>query len=653
MKVLSIDLETYSSVDLIKSGVYPYSQSEDFEILLFAYAFDDQEVQVVDLVSGEAIPEEVIAALTDATVIKTAYNAQFERTCLKAYLGMDMPPEQWRCSQAHALTMGLPGHLDAVAKVVGLKEQKMKEGKALIRYFSVPCRATKANGGRTRNLPVHDREKWELFKSYCKKDVEVEREIRRKLAPFPMIDKEQKLWELDQKINDGGIRLDKVLVEHAIKCDEQYQNKLTKEAKDLTGVDNPNSPAQLKAWLEDIHGLKVDSLAKDAVAALLDETGVEEVRQLLELRQEMSKTSVKKYEAMTRAMRKDERAGGLIQYYGANRTGRFSGRLIQIQNLPRNTMADLNIARELLKAGDYETLEMLFDSVPDTLSQLIRTAFIPSKGHRLIVSDFSAIEARVIAWLANETWVMETFKGHGKIYEMAASRMFGVPLEKIVRGNPEYELRAKGKIATLACGYQGSVGALKAMGADRMGLSESELKRIVDAWRQANPNIVKFWYAIEDAAIKAVKGRTLVTMRHGLKFYYKSGMLFIQLPSGRNLVYVKPRIEMDERFNREKLTYEGMEQTTRAWGRISTYGGRLVENIVQATARDCLAEALLRLDEKGFKIVAHIHDEVVLDVPKGESSLNEINRIMSEPIPWAKGLPMNADGFETEYYMKD
>lgn len=651
--MLAIDLETFSSVDLVKSGVYPYAESEDFEILLFAYAFDDETVQVIDLASGEAIPEAVMDALTDPVVIKTAYNAQFERTCLKAHLGMDMPPEQWRCSQVHALTMGLPGHLDAVAKVMGLKEQKMKEGKALIRYFSKPCRATKANEGRTRNLPHHDREKWEQYKHYCKRDVEVEREIRRKLAPFPMTDKEQKLWELDQRINDRGIKLDKVLVEHAIKCDEDYQQKLLKEAINLTELENPNSPVQLKGWLKDKHGVEVESLSKDAVAELLEEADVAEVKQLLVLRQEMSKTSVKKYEAMVRAMRKDERAGGLLQYYGANRTGRWAGRLIQIQNLPRNSMDDLHLARELLRAGDYETLELLFDSVPDTLSQLVRTAFTPSPGHRLIVSDFSAIEARVIAWLAGETWVTETFKGHGKIYEMTASRMFGVPLENISKGNPEYELRAKGKIAVLACGYQGSVGALVAMGATRMGLDEGELKGIVDAWRRANPNIVKFWYEVEDAAIRAVKGRTTVSMQHNLKFYYKSGMLFIRLPPGRNLVYVKPRIEMDHRFNREKLTYEGMEQTTKSWGRIDTYGGRLVENIVQATARDCLAEALLRLDERGFKIVAHIHDEVVLDVPIGESSLDGVNRIMSEPIPWATGLPMNADGFETDYYMKD
>lgn len=653
MRTLAIDIETFSRVDLTKSGVRPYTESEDFEILLFAYAFDDEEVQLVDLASGEGIPEAVIATLTDPAVTKTAYNAQFERTCLKAYLGFAMPPAQWRCSQAHALTMGLPGHLDAVAKVMGLAEQKMKEGKALIRYFSIPCKATKANGGRTRNLPQHDREKWEQYKSYCKKDVQVERVVRRKLAPFPMIDQEQKLWELDQRINDRGIRIDRALVEHAIQCDEVHQKKLIQEAGDLTGLENPNSPAQLKGWLKDIHGVEVESLAKDAVAELLETTEIEEVKQLLALRQEMSKTSVKKYEAMMRAMRKDERAGGLLQYYGANRTGRWAGRLIQIQNLPRNTMDDLQLARELLRAGDYETLELLFDSVPDTLSQLIRTAFISSEGHRLIVSDFSAIEARVIAWLAGESWAIETFKKNGKIYEMTASRMFGVPLERIVKGNPEYELRAKGKVATLACGYQGSVGALKAMGAEKMGLSEGELKAIVDAWRRANPNIVKFWYGAEDAAIKAVKGRTTVTMQYGLKFYYKSGMLFIQLPSGRNLVYVKPRIEIDDRFNKEKITYEGMEQTTRTWGRISTYGGRLVENIVQATARDCLAEALLRLDERGYKIVAHVHDEVVLDVPKGESSIEEVNRIMAESIPWAEGLPMNADGFETAIYMKE
>ncbi|SCY26265.1 DNA polymerase [Alkaliphilus peptidifermentans] len=653
MQILSIDIETYSSVDLAKCGVYPYAEAHDFEILLLAYGVDDEEVQVIDICQGELISQRILDALTDPTIIKTAYNARFERTCLSKYLNLPMPPEQWRCSQVHALTLGLPGHLEVVAKVMGLKQQKMKEGKALIRYFTIPCKPTKANGERQRNLPEHDLEKWEVFKAYCKQDVEVEREIRRKLTPFPMLAKEHKTWELDQRINERGIQVDKTLVDHAIKCDHLYQEKLLKEAEDLTGLANPNSPTQLKEWLKNKHRIGVECLSKDAVAELLEKTEIKEVKELLMLRQEMSKTSVKKYEAMDRVMRKDERVGGLLQFYGANRTGRWAGRLVQIQNLPRNLMTDLKLARVLLKSGEYEMLELLFDSVPDVLSQLIRTAFIPSPGNRLIISDFSAIEARIIAWLAGEEWVVETFRGHGKIYEMTASRMFGVPLERIAKGNPEYELRQKGKVAVLACGYQGSTGALIAMGATRMGLNEEELPGIVAAWRKANPNIVRFWYEVEESAIKTVKDRTTVTMQHNLKFSYKSGMLFIVLPSGRALVYVRPRLELDTRFNKEKITFEGMDQTSKTWGRIDTYGGKICENIIQGTARDCLADALLRLDKAGYDIVAHIHDEVVLDVPKDKGSLEEVNSIMAAPIPWAKGLPMNADGFETEFYMKD
>ena len=509
--------------------------SDDFEILLFGYAFDDEEVRAIDLARGEELPQEIVDALTNPAVIKTAFNANFERTCLAKHFKREMHPKQWRCSQVHALTLGLPAYLAGVAKALNLKSQKMSEGKELIRYFSVPCKPTKSNGGRIRNLPIHDEDKWSLFKEYCKQDVHVEREIRKKLEIFPVIEKEQRLWELEQTINDKGIRVDKKLVESAIECDERYQRNLMDKANQLTGLENPNSPAQLKKWLKDKHGIRVESLSKDAVAELLEETEVEEVKQLLELRQDMSKTSVKKYEAMDRAMRKDKRVGGLLKFYGANRTGRWAGRLVQIQNLPRNSMPDLKLARDILKSRNYELLELLFDSVPDVLSQLIRTAFIPSIGNRFVVSDFSAIEARVIAWLAGEQWVVETFKDHGKIYEMTASRMFGVPAEKIVKGNQEYELRAKGKIATLACGYQGSVGALKAMGAERMGLNEEELSGIVAAWRKANPNIVKFWYEVEEAAVRSIKDKTIVTMPYGLKFFYKSGVFFIKLPSGRSL----------------------------------------------------------------------------------------------------------------------
>ncbi len=646
--VLAVDLETYSSVDLAKCGVFRYTQAEDFEILLFGYAFDDNEVQVIDLARGEDIPKEIMEALTDPNILKHAFNAAFERTCLAKHFGTPMPPEQWRCSQAHALTLGLPGGLKNVAEVLKLENQKMDEGRALIRYFCNPCKPTKANGGRTRNLPHHDPAKWHLFKMYCKQDVVVERDIRKKLDRYPM--QELKLWFLDQKINDYGIRIDTKLVKNAIECDKMHQEKLMKEAIHLTGLENPNSPAQLKAWLEDKHSIKVDSLAKAKVEELLNETDNPEVKRVLKLRQEMSRTSVRKYEAMERVVCGDSRARGLLQYHGAL-TGRWSGRLIQTQNLPRNNMSDLDIARRLLRDGKYETLELLFESVPDVLSQLIRTAIIPSPGHRFIVSDFSSIEARILAWIAGEQWVVDVFNDQGKIYEMTASRMFNVPLELIVRGNPEYELRQKGKVAVLACGYSGSVGALKAMGALNMGLSEDELLPIVNSWRQSNPNIVDFWWDVEKAAKKVIQDRTSVNMQYGLKFYYESGAMFIRLPSGRRLAYVNPRIEWDERFNKDGITYEGINLGK--WCRIRTFGGKLVENIVQAIARDCLAESLLRLDAAGYKIATHIHDEVVLDVPHGFGSLEEVEAIMSEPIDWAPGLPMGADGFESDYYRKD
>lgn len=548
--------------------------------------------------------------------------------------------------------LGLPGYLDGVGKCLKLKEQKLKEGKALIRYFSIPCKPTKVNGGRTRNLPEHDPDKWTTFKVYCKQDVEVEKQIRKKLEAFPITEMEQKLWELDQKINDQGVSIDTSLVTNALKADASFQKKLSEEAIHLTGLENPNSPAQLKRWLQE-HGIEVDSLSKEKVLELLDEVENPTVKRLLELRRAMSKTSVKKYEAMDRSMCKDERIKGLLQFYGANRTGRWAGRLVQIHNLPRNSINDLHIARELLKSGEYEALELLFDRVPEVLSQLIRTAFIPEKGHRFIVADFSAIEARVIAWLAGETWVIETFKGHGKIYEMTASRMFGIPVEKIAKGNPEYELRQKGKVATLACGYQGSVGALIAMGALNMGLTEDELPKIVASWREANPNIVKLWWNIEAAAIKSVKEKAVVKMQHGLIFHYNKGILFIKLPSGRSLAYVRPKIGIDERFNKDKLTYEGTEQGSKQWGRIATYGGKLTENIIQAIARDCLAAAMLQVDKAGYQINFHVHDEVILNVPAGSGSLEEVEEIMGRPIAWAPGLPLNADSFETDYYKKD
>ncbi len=959
MRILALDLETYSGVDLKSCGVYAYTGAPDFEILLVAYAFDDAPVRVIDLARGEEFPDELQSALTSEGVTKTAFNANFERTCLARHLNAPMPPEQWRCSQAHALTLGLPASLEGVARCLKLSQQKMQEGKQLIRYFSMPCKPTKANGGRIRNLPEHDLEKWELFKTYCKQDVEVERAIRKKLDRYPMPEQELKLWYLDQHINDYGVRLDLGLVENAVQCDEVYQKKLMKEAKALTGLENPNSPAQLKNWLQDKHDIRVESLSKAAVDELLETADEAEVKRALKLRQEMSRTSVKKYEAMNRAACEDDRVRGLLQYYGAS-TGRFSGRLVQIHNLPRNNMTDLALARKLLKAGDYEALELLFDSVPGVLSQLIRTAITPSPGHRFIVSDFSSIEARVIAWLAGERWVIDAFKEHGKIYEMTASKMFGVPLKHIVRGRPEYAYRQKGKVATLACiaegqpvltdtglvpieqitlkhkvwdglhfvehdgvifrgerevityegltatkdhlvwiegkpepvrfeyaatsgahllltgdgrkairvgkdyrlrktvgqkleplldansmcgmlsdsvdkfkqpakghikgvpemlaapantnvvgqtanrcqtemrkpkgcqlqklrcqghyvqipvciggrsldneelrparqgarnrpdrqrwplrtgkhslcnkeeelrqqennpssgmepdyvalrqnrggkeisagdekgrnhkggqvsstgetkkladyrckarlydilnagpynrftvsnclvhncGYQGSVGALKAMGAPKMGLQESELPEIVAAWRKANPKIVKLWWDLEAAAIRAVKDKNVQKLQRNVRLFYKAGVLFMQLPSGRSLAYVRPRIEPDERFNKYGLTYEGVELGK--WCRIRTYGGKLTENIVQAIARDCLAESLLRLDKAGYKIAFHVHDEVVLDVPRGTGSLEEVAQIMGWDIDWAPGLPMRAEGFETDYYKKD
>ncbi|MBG9544632.1 XRE family transcriptional regulator [Cytobacillus firmus] len=649
MKLLSIDIETYSSVDLIKSGVYAYCESPDFEILLFAYAIDDEEVEIVDLASGEKIPEEILKAMTDPLVIKTAYNANFERTCLAKHFHQPMPPDQWRCSSVHALMLGLPGYLDGVAKCLRLKEQKLKEGKALIRYFSVPCKPTKVNEGRTRNLPEHDLDKWATFKDYCKQDVEVERQIRKKLDAFPITKVEQKLWELDQKINDEGVLIDKTLVFNAIQADKAFQDELFEEAVRLTGLENPNSPAQLKGWLLK-QGLEVNSLAKKNVEALMGEVENPKVKRLLELRQAMSKTSVKKYEAMERSICPDQRSRGLLQFYGANRTGRWAGRLVQIHNLPRNSLKDLQIARELLKSGSYEALELLFESVSDVLSQLIRTAFIPSKGHRFVVADFSAIEARVIAWLAGERWRMDVFQSHGKIYEASAAQMFKVPIETIDKGSP---LRQKGKIAELALGYGGSKGALMQMGALDMGLNEDELPDLVSAWREANPNIVKLWWRIEAAAIKAVKDKAVVKMQYGLTFHYTKGILFITLPSGRSLAYVRPRIGIDERFGKEQLTYEGTEQGSKQWGRIPTYGGKLTENIIQAIARDCLAVSMLGLDEAGYRINFHVHDEVILDVPIATGSKEEVENIMGQSIDWAPGLPLGADSFETFYYKKD
>ncbi|MGO0904948.1 DNA polymerase [Clostridioides difficile] len=652
MRSLSIDIETYSDLDIKKVGVYRYVDSTNFEILLFAYAFDDEEVRVIDLVNGEELPKEVIRALNDKTVIKSAFNANFERTAISKFLNINLKPNEWSCTMIKALTLGLPGSLDSVSKALKFNEdkQKMKEGKALIQYFCKPCKATKVNKGRTRNLPMHDMEKWNKFKEYCKQDVVVEREIRSKLSKYKTTKREIKLWYLDQRINDAGIRVDTQLIENAIECDKKYTEKLTKEAIEITGLNNPNSTAQLKKWLSDKVGFEVTSLTKESIPEILKQVDDENVIRVLELRKLMSKTSIKKYEAMKLAKGNDNRVRGLLQFYGANRTGRWAGRLVQVQNLPQNHIEDLDLSRNLLKKGDFDLIELLYDSVPDVLSQLIRTAFIPSGGHRFIVSDFSAIEARVIAWLAGEKWRLDVFKSHGKIYEASASQMFKVPIESIKKGDP---LRQKGKISELALGYGGSIGALISMGAIKMGLDEDELQPLVTTWRNANPNITKFWWDVDKAAKKAIKDRTIVELQHGIKFIYNPGVLFIELPSGRRLSYLRPKIEPHTTFSGDKITYEGMEQTSKQWKRIDTYGPKLVENIVQATARDCLREAMFNVTDAGYDIVMHVHDELVLDVDKKCGSLEEVNSIMGKEISWAKGLPLKADGYECDYYKKE
>ncbi|EQF24638.1 DNA polymerase A family protein [Clostridioides difficile CD160] len=652
MRTLSIDIETYSDLDIKKVGVYKYVDSTNFEILLFAYAFDEEEVRVIDLVNDEELPKEVIEALKENTIIKSAFNANFERIAISKFLDVDLKPNEWLCTMIKALTLGLPGSLDSVSKVLKFNEdkQKMKEGKSLIQYFCKPCKATKINKGRTRNLPIHDMEKWNKFKEYCKQDVVVEREIRNKLSKYKTSERENKLWYLDQIINDTGIRVDTQLIENAIECDRKYTEKLTKEAIEITGLNNPNSPAQLKKWLSDKSGFEVTSLTKESIPEILKQVEDKNVIRVLELRKLMSKTSIKKYEAMKLAKGNDNRVRGLLQFYGANRTGRWAGRLVQVQNLPQNHIEDLDLVRNLLKEGDFDLIELLYDSVPDVLSQLIRTAFIPSEGHRFIVSDFSAIEARVIAWLAGEKWRLDVFNSHGKIYEASASQMFKVPIESIKKGDP---LRQKGKISELALGYGGSIGALTSMGAIKMGLDEDELQPLVTRWRNANPNITKFWWDVDKSTKKAIKDRTIVELQHGIKFIYNPGVLFIELPSGRRLSYLRPKIEPHTTFNGDKVTYEGMEQTSKQWKRIDTYGPKLVENIVQATARDCLREAMFNVKDAGYDIVMHVHDELVLDVDKKYGSLEEVNRIMAKEISWAKGLPLKADGYECDYYKKD
>ena len=642
--LLSIDIECFSDVDLIKCGVYAYADSPAFEILLFAYSFDGGETQIIDLAQGEKLPAEVEEAIFDVSVTKTAYNANFERTCLSKHFGRYIPPESWHCSAVQAAMLALPRSLEDVGRVLGLDEQKMKEGKELIRYFCVPCKPTKANGGRTRNLPCHAPEKWELFKTYCKRDVDVEKSIRRKLHNFPIPESEMELYRLDQRINDRGVLVDMGLVEQAIACERLHKEVVTKRAYELTGLENPNSVAQLKGWLGDM-GMETESLSKKAVADMIAETDGE-VEELLKLRLLMAKTSVKKYEAMERSVCSDGRVHGMLMFYGANRSGRWSGKNVQIQNLPKNDIPDLELARNLVKQRRFEDIELLYDSTPNVLSELIRTAFIPKPGCRFVVADFSAIEARVLAWLSGEQWRLDVFTSHGKIYEASASSMFHVPMEEITKGSP---LRQKGKLAELGLGFGGAAGALISMGALDMGLTEDELPTLVAAWRKANPHITQFWWDVDAAAVKAVTEKQKTKVGR-IIFEYKSGILFITLPSGRKLSYVKPRMAVN-RFGRDGLTYEGISENKK-WSRIETYGPKLVENIVQGTARDLLAEAMLRVEKKGYPIVMHCHDEIIAEVPEGTGSVDEMCEIMAVQPEWAEGLPLRADGFECRFYKK-
>ncbi len=640
------DIETFSSVDISKSGVYRYAESPDFEILLFACSVDGQPVQVYDLACGEKVPDEILKALTDEKVIKHSFNASFERICLSRYLGLSpgtyLSPEGWHCDMVWAATLGLPQSLEGVGAVLGLEKQKLSEGKDLIRYFCKPCAPTQSNSGRTRNLPHHAPDKWNLFKSYNLRDVETEMEIQKRLSKFPVPDFVWEEYIIDQQINDRGVLVDMELVNQAIAMDHRSREELTKAMKEFTALENPNSVQQMKEWLAE-NGLMTESLDKKAVAELM-KNAPPELCKVLSLRQQLAKSAVKKYQAMQNAVCADNRARGLFRFYGANRTGRFSSKIVQLQNLARNSMSDLDEARALVRSGDYDAVSMLYEDVPDTLSQLVRTAFIPPEGKLFYVADFSAIEARVIAWLAGEKWRMELFKNGGDIYCMSASQMFKVPVEKHgVNGH----LRQKGKLSELSCGYGGGIGALKNMGALDMGLKEEELQPLVTAWRNSNPNIVKFWWAVDHAVMKAITERT-TTETHGLTFTCRSGMLFITLPSGRKLAYVKPRIGMNQ-FGGESVTYEGIG-ATKKWERIESYGPKFVENIVQAISRDILCYAMKTL--RHCSIVMHIHDELVIEA-NPRMSLDAVCEQMGCTPPWAEGLILDADGYVTEFYKKD
>lgn len=657
---LSIDLETFSSVPIGKAGAYKYVQSPDFEILLFAYSLNDSPVVVVDLAQGEVLPDWLYKAIESPEYIKHAYNAAFEWYCLSKFYGHLLPVDQWRDTMLHGLYCGYTAGLDATGKALGLpaEKQKLSVGKALIRYFCVPCTPTQSNGGRHRNLPKHDPDKWDLFKTYCLGDVTTEKEIERRLSAFPVPDDIEKQWQTDLLINARGVAVDMGTVRGALEIGAQSRDRLMQEAISITGLENPNSIAQLSTWLEKATDTPVTDLRKDTVAAMLESNAVTgSANRMLEIRQELGKTSTKKYDAIEAAVCADGRVRGLLQFYGANRTGRWAGRLVQVQNLPRTYIGQLQLAREAVRNKQEDKLRFLYGSVPDTLSQLIRTSFVASEGNKLVDADFSAIEARVISWLAGEQWRLEVFRTHGKIYEATASQMFGVPLEKIKKGNPEYALRQKGKVAELALGYQGSSGALIAMGALKMGIPEDDLPDIVSRWRDSNKRIVDLWYSLESAAVSViqtghpagVRGLMLareMDIENGLDF------LTITLPSRRKLYYAKPSLG-ENSWGRPSILYYGVNQTTKQWTQLETYGGKLVENCVQAIARDCLAIAIERLEAAGFPVVFHIHDEVVVDCPAEKADLDEVVRLMSLPIPWAPDLPLNADGWVGDFFRKD
>ncbi len=662
MGQLSIDLETYSSVDIKKAGLYKYVQSPDFEILLFAYSWDDSPVRILDLKQGDVIPPEVCNALFNGWVTNHAYNAAFEWYCLSKYFGLlDNVVnalnwlEQWRCTQIHALYLGYPAGLGKVGEAMGLPQDKRKMGVggSLIRTFCVPCKPTKANGQRTRTLPHHEPEKWELFKQYCVGDVVAEMEILRRLSVFPVPDQEWRLWQLDQKINVRGIACDLDLVDGALAVDEQITSELMTEAVQLFGLDNPKSVQQLKKWLTEEIGEEVEDLRKDTVSGLIKTVEDGKAKRVLEIRRELSKTSVKKYQAMKTVACEDGRVRGLLQFYGANRTGRWAGRLVQVHNLPKNKMATLEYARQLVRDRRVDMLKLIYGNVPDTLSQLIRTAFVATEGKQLLVADFNAIEARVIAWLAGEQWRLDVFASHGKIYEASASQMFGVPIESIGKDS---DLRQKGKVSELALGYQGAAGALITMGALNMGLKEEELPEIVTRWRNANRRIVDLWFSFEAAAIEVMENGQPVGVR-GIIFaresHHDSGLDFftIQLPSGRKLYYVQPSLAQND-FGKQALHYMGPDQKTGKWTKISTYGGKLVENVVQAIARDCLADSMIRAEQAGYEAVLHVHDEIGIESDRTEE-LDRVLDLMAQPIEWAPGLPLKAAGFVTPFYMKD